>query len=50
MHFFSLIFFQFLVIETLDPELDPDPQLEKMLDQDTHQINSHPQPWMTIHL
>jgi hypothetical protein len=32
--FSALNFFQFLVIKTLDPELDPDPKLEKMLDPD----------------
>ncbi len=31
--FFSAVnFFKYLVIKTLDLELDPDPQLEKMLD------------------
>jgi hypothetical protein len=39
--FFS--FFQFLVIKTLDPDRDPDPQLEKMLDPDPHLINADPQ-------
>jgi hypothetical protein len=29
-------FFQFMVIITLGRELDPDPQLEKMLDPDPH--------------
>jgi hypothetical protein len=29
-------FFQFLVVKTLDSELDPDPQLGKMLDPDPH--------------
>jgi hypothetical protein len=35
-----------LVIKTLDPELDPDPdpQLQKMLDPDPHEINADPQP------
>jgi hypothetical protein len=28
--------FLFLVIKTLDPELDPDPQLENMPDPDQH--------------
>jgi hypothetical protein len=36
-----------LVIETLDPELDPDPLLEKMLDPEPypnpHYINADPQ-------
>jgi hypothetical protein len=32
----ALFFFQCLVIKTLDSELDPDPQLGKMLDQDPH--------------
>ncbi len=31
-YFSALNFFQFVVSKTLDPELDPDPQLEKMLD------------------
>jgi hypothetical protein len=31
-----------MVIKTLDPELDPDPQLEKMLD--PHEINADPHP------
>jgi hypothetical protein len=30
----SCNFFQFLVIQTLDLELDPDPELEKVLDPD----------------
>jgi hypothetical protein len=38
--FTALIFFQFLVIKTLDSELDPDPypdlQLGEMLDPDPH--------------
>ena len=34
-----------MVIKTLDSELDPDPQLEKMLDPDPHYINADPQPW-----
>jgi hypothetical protein len=33
---FSFKFSQFLVIKTLDPELDPDPQLETMLDPDPY--------------
>jgi hypothetical protein len=33
-----------LVIKTLDSELNPDPQLEKILDPDPHQINADPQP------
>ncbi len=36
----ALIFCQFFVTKTLDPELDPDPdpdpQMEKMLDPDPH--------------
>jgi hypothetical protein len=31
-----------LVIKTLDSELDPDPQLGKMLDPDPHSINRAP--------
>jgi hypothetical protein len=34
--FYSCNFFQFLVIKTLDSELDPDPQLGKMQDPDPH--------------
>ncbi len=34
--FFSCKIFQFLVIKTLDSELDPDRQLGKMLDPDPH--------------
>ncbi len=34
--FTAVSLFQFLVIKTLDSELDPDPQLEKMLDPDPH--------------
>jgi hypothetical protein len=34
--FSAVIFFQFLVIKTLDSELDPDPHLGKMLDLDPH--------------
>jgi hypothetical protein len=34
--FSALNFLQSLVIKTLDPELDPDPQLEKMLDPDPY--------------
>jgi hypothetical protein len=36
--FYSCLFFLFLVIKTLDLELDtdPDPQLGKMLDPDPH--------------
>jgi hypothetical protein len=33
-----------LVIKTLDWEMDPDPQLGKMLDPDLHKINAAPQP------
>jgi hypothetical protein len=32
----ALHFFQFLVIKPLDPEPDPDPKLEKMLDPDMY--------------
>jgi hypothetical protein len=45
--FFSTVaFFQFLVIKTLHPELDPEPQLEKLLDQDPdpQYINADPKP------
>jgi hypothetical protein len=38
-----------LAIKTLDSELDPDPQLGKMLDPDPHKINAYPQPWFTCH-
>jgi hypothetical protein len=34
-----------LVIKTLDPELNPHLQLEKMLDQDEHKINADLKPW-----
>jgi hypothetical protein len=37
-----------LVIKTLDSELDPDPQLGKMLDPDPHLINADPQPWDSL--
>ncbi len=45
--FFSCNFFQFS-IKTQDSELDPDPQLWKMLDPylDPHKINADPQPWL----
>ncbi len=33
-----------MVIKTLDSELDPDPQLGKMLDPDPHSFNADPQP------
>jgi hypothetical protein len=33
------IFLLFFVIKTLDPELDPDSQLEKMLDPHPHSID-----------
>jgi hypothetical protein len=32
-------------LESLDPELDPDPDWAKMLDQDPYWINPDPQPW-----
>jgi hypothetical protein len=34
-----------LVIKTLDPEMNPDPQLEKMLDPDEHKINADLKNW-----
>jgi hypothetical protein len=34
----ALNFFQFLVIKTLDPELDPDPD----------PLNADPQPWLLV--
>jgi hypothetical protein len=33
-----------LAIKTLDSELDPDPQLGKMLDPDPHSMNADAQP------
>jgi hypothetical protein len=33
-----------LVIKTLDPQLDPDQQLEKSLDPDPQEINADPKP------
>ncbi len=46
--FSIFFFFYFLVIKTLDPELDPNPrpgpQLEKMLAPDPHKINADTQP------
>jgi hypothetical protein len=32
-----------MVIKTLDPELVPEPQLEKLLNRDPHKINANPQ-------
>jgi hypothetical protein len=48
-----MFFILFLVIKTLDSELDPDfypdpdPKLGKMLDPDPHYINADPQPWIS---
>ncbi len=38
------LLFKFLFIQTMDSELDPDPQLGKMLDPDPHEINADPHP------
>jgi hypothetical protein len=43
-YFFQLIFFQFLVIKTLDQDLDPD-SLEQ-LDPDPESMNPDPQHWL----
>ncbi len=48
-NFPAVNFFKFLVIQTLDPEMDPDPsmapdpQFKKMPEPDPHWINAHPQ-------
>ncbi len=46
--FTAVKFFQFLVITTMDSELDPDPQLGKVLDPDPHLINADPQPSLKL--
>jgi hypothetical protein len=47
--FTAVNFCQFLIIKTLYSELDPDPQLRKILDPDPHKINENPEPCMESH-